>query len=234
VRNRSIEIMSAEAPAREVAEQGMALESLIEAVETFATDLGAGRVPDDRRGELTNALRINTYLEEVSRLGSALLGARGDVEAVLRPPVLARVTDFQAGIVAFLRACDPTAPGFSSEALDAEYDALREEWHDLKGVLLEAAGRHQLPVGSLNAALEALRGCLRMAEQLAKAAARLRALGVEALAAETPADPQAGELPGDAPGEATPEQDRSASPEVAANPPAEPGPRPDPGPETTG
>ncbi|MEQ8263592.1 Na/Pi symporter [Pseudohaliea sp.] len=233
VRNRSIEIMSAEAPAREVVEQGMALEQLIDAVETFATDLGASRVPDDRRGELTNGLRINTYLEEVSRLGSALLDARGDVEAVLRPPVLERVTGFQAGIVAFLRNCDPTAPGFSSETLDADYDALREQWHDLKGVLLEAAGRHQLRVGSLNAALEALRGCLRMAEQLAKAAARLRALGVDAPVPPTPADPQPEqrEVTGN---EGTDGAGEEAEPEPAVETPAEPEPASAQGPQTRG
>ncbi|MHA7815457.1 MAG: Na/Pi symporter [Pseudohaliea sp.] len=235
VRSRSIEIMSAEAPAREVVEQGMALESLVEAVETFATDLGATRLPDDRRGELTNALRINTYLEEVTRLGSALLDARDDVEAVLRAPVLPRVTAFQAGIVDYLRACDPAAPGFSGETLDANYDALREQWHDLKAVMLEAAARHQLPVGSLNAALEALRGCLRMAEQLAKAAERLRALGVEAPSPVLPAGPQPAQSgePGEGPWEGprkepTPE----AEPGVAAE--TRPGPerQPEPGPET--
>ena len=233
VRNRSIEIMSAEAPAREILEQGMALEQLIEAVETFATDLGASRLPDDRRGELTNALRINTYLEEVSRLSSALLEARDDVEAVLRPPVLPRVTDFQAGIVDYLRSCDPAAADFSGERLDADYDALREQWHDLKAFLLEAAGRHQLPVGSLNAALEALRGCLRMAEQLAKAAGRLRALGIEAPVAATPADPQV-DRAGEPMTEATGEAEGAAKPESPAEQPAGAEPRSGSGPAPEG
>ncbi|HBO13374.1 MAG TPA: hypothetical protein DD491_11370 [Halieaceae bacterium] len=233
VRNRSIEIMSAETPAREVVEQGVALDALIEAVETFATDLAASRLPDDRRGELTNALRINTYLEEVSRLGSALLDARDDVEAVLRPPVLEKVTDFQAGIVDYLRACDPAGPDFSSEALDADYDTLREQWHDLKAVLLEAAGRHQLRVGSLNAALEALRGCLRMAEQLAKGAARLRALGVEAPAPAMPADPPP-EAPAEPTVETSDESTQAAEQASTAEPPAAAEPGTEPGPETKG
>jgi hypothetical protein len=144
-----------------------------------------------------------------------------------------RVTSFQAGIVAYLRACDPTEPGFSSETLDADYDALREQWHDLKGVMLEAAGRHQLRVRSLNAALEALRGCLRMAEQLAKAAARLRALGVEAPAPATPADPPP-EQPAGPTLEATGVSTQGAEPESTAETPAVAEPGADPAPENKG
>ncbi|MEQ8663191.1 MAG: hypothetical protein RLW62_20435, partial [Gammaproteobacteria bacterium] len=63
---------------------------------------------------------------------------------------------------------------FDADELAADYAALRERWHDLKAVLLEAASDRHIPVTELNPALDGLRAALRMVEQSIKLARRLR------------------------------------------------------------
>ena len=56
------------------------------------------------------------------------------------------------------------------------YEDLRAAWHALKDVLLNAGANRRLAITRLNSATEGLRSYLKMAEQMTKAAVRLRAL----------------------------------------------------------
>jgi phosphate:Na+ symporter len=185
--------MSAELPAdRSTTERERSLRSLIDAIEHFITDLEMDKLPESQRGDLPNALRISAYLEEVLGLVLDTGEHLRDIEAISRAPVREEVTAFQAAVVEHIRRCDSREPAFSSSDLEASYERLRTDWHDLKSSMISAAAARSLPVSPLNSALEGLRNYLKIAEQLTKTAARLHALGSTAPPETTP-EPEDGE-----------------------------------------
>ncbi|MEQ8858132.1 MAG: Na/Pi symporter [Pseudomonadales bacterium] len=153
------------------------LRGLLEAIESFVADLEASRMSADSAGQLPLVLRVTNYLEDVVTLADSLDHHRPDLAAISRAPVLETISGYRAAVVKQVSRCDLAAPGFDLAALDAGFAELEANWHRLKTVLLEAAGRRQLPLERLNEALEGLRSGLRMAEQMTKAARRLDTLG---------------------------------------------------------
>ena len=143
------------------------------AMEHFITDLEMDKLPESQRGNLPIALRTSGYLEDVVGLSAESTAHQADIEAISRPPVLQGIVEYQAAIVAHIRACDPSNPEYSVSAQAEGYERLRADWHDLKTDLLNAAAARYVPIGRLNSALEGLRGYLKMAEQLTKASERL-------------------------------------------------------------
>lgn len=172
-------------PAARLAAIGM----LIDAIETFVTRLELERLPTAYRGSLPIVLRVTGYLEDTVGLVRDMDRHRADIQSIvaLRPAGDAIVA-FEVATVAQLELCDPDRPDFAVASVEAGYEALRAQWHQLKDdLLLRAAGR-QLPIARLNSATEGLREYLKMAEQLTKAAVRLRTLAL----ADNPADTSAG------------------------------------------
>jgi phosphate:Na+ symporter len=171
--------MSAEtAPDRAAVEQERSLRALIDAMENFITDLEMDRLPESQRGNLPNCLRTSGYLEEVVGLVIESAQHQADIEAISRPPVVQDIVEFQADIVEQIRRCDPGETGFAMGELEDGYERLRGAWHELKSRLLDAAAARHIPIGRLNSALEGLRGYLKIAEQMTKAAERLHLLGL--------------------------------------------------------
>ena len=154
-------------------EQERSLLTLIDATEQFITDLEMDKLPESQRGNLPNALRISSYLEEIVGLSMESAGHQADIEAISRPPVLKAIVEYQAAIVAHIRRCDPTDSSLSSSDLADSYEGLRNDWHELKSELLNAAAARYVPISRLNSALEGLRSYLKMAEQLTKVTERL-------------------------------------------------------------
>ena len=136
------------------------------------------QLPGSHRGNLPLVLRITGYLDETLGLVRGLDEHRTDIETIMRPPVEGAIADYQAAVVTHIGQCDAESEAFSMGALDASYEDLRAQWHELKSVLLDAAAARSVPVNPLNSALEGLRSYLKMAEQLTKTAERLSTLGV--------------------------------------------------------
>ena len=87
-----------------------------------------------------------------------------------------QVIDYQKAVVAMIEYCDPQLPGFDVSDMEARYQSLREQWRALKTDLLEAGANRQLPVASLNPAIDNLRILLRVAERVTRIASRMREL----------------------------------------------------------
>jgi len=122
----------------------------------------------------------------------------GLLDAIMKPTVYDAVAQFQAAVLQHIDYCDPGIEGFSLENLQLSYETLRQQCHELKSRLLEAASQRSVPIHRLNSGLEGLRSYLKMAEQLTKVAERLVALGnlrPTELGPETPADPSAEQSP---------------------------------------
>ena len=173
VRDFAASRVSTETPLDHSTEQERSLLTLIDATEQFITDLEMDKLPESQRGNLPNALRISSYMEEIVDLSMESAGHQSDIEAISRPPVLQAIVEYQAGIVEHIRRCDPTDPSLSSSDLAESYERLRSDWHDLKTELLNAAAARYVPISRLNSALEGLRSYLKMAEQLTKVTERL-------------------------------------------------------------
>ncbi len=175
-------------PHRSFGEQQQGLRALIDAIEQFVTELEMEQLPGSYRGNLPLVLRITGYLDETLGLVRGLDEHRTDIETIMRPPVEGAIADYQAAVVAHIGQCDSESEAFSLGALDASYEDLRAQWHELKSVLLEAAAARSVPVNPLNSALEGLRSYLKMAEQLTKTAERLSTLGVSSDHGTSPAE----------------------------------------------
>ncbi|MEZ5558703.1 MAG: Na/Pi symporter [Pseudomonadales bacterium] len=176
-------------PGRSVASQRSAALGLIENIESFITQLETSRMTQDVVASIPVALRVTNYLEEVNQLARELDEHRDDIDAVMRPAVYQNVADFQAAVVQQIDSADPAREDFDTADLQARYAVLQRTWHDLKTQLLNAAARHELPMAHLNSALDGLRGCLKMAEQLTKVAERLHTLAPAEDPADSPAPP---------------------------------------------
>ena len=161
------------APA-ERAQERDALHQLGAAVEQFVTRLERQRLPATLARSVPNALRINGYIEEVATLAEAFAARADDIAAIRRAPVADDIAAYLQAAARLLMESDPATLDFDSAELEQDYVLLRGRWHDLKGVLLEAASDDTIPVAALNPALEGLRAALRMAEQTIKLATRLR------------------------------------------------------------
>ena len=164
-----------------------ALHQLGAAVEQFVTRLERQRLPAALAPSVPNALRINGYIEEVATLAQAFTARVDNIAAIRRGRVADDIAAYLQAATRLLMASDPATLDFDTAELEQDYAALRQRWHDLKGVLLDAASDDTIPVAALNPALEGLRAALRMAEQSIKLATRLRHFerGGEA-AAESP------------------------------------------------
>ena len=170
-------ISSDSAPNQAVADQLYGIRGLIYEIETFITDLEAERLPKELKGNLPTALRITGYIDDVAGLLDELGHHRGDIKSISRPAVTKSISEFETQILEHAINCKPATDPESSADLHEDYHRLRQKWHDLKNVLLEAAATRAIPVNRLNAALEGLRSQLKIAEQLTKTSERLRKFG---------------------------------------------------------
>jgi len=171
------------------------LRALIDAVEVFVSELEMERLPDTQKGNLPIVLRTTGYLEDVLSLLEDLEDHRRDIQAIMLPAVLSQVTDFQAAVLTCIRASNAMAETFEISELESEYAGLRQQWHDLKDILLNAAAARAIPIVQLNSALEGLRSTLKIAEQLTKAAERLYTLGLSVPGSQT-ASADSEDIPG--------------------------------------
>lgn len=153
-----------------------AVKALTNAVEDFVSTLERDRMGAALAEQLPQALRINSYLEEVSNLAHEINLHRSDIEHLCIGDAGESIHDFMTHVRELLAATDSTLESFDHEVLDERYDQLREEWHTLKALLLNAAAHHLLPISSLNVGLDRLRACLRIAEQLIKTSIRIHNL----------------------------------------------------------
>lgn len=169
--------LSAEArPGRERQADRVGLEALCGQIVDFIPKIDTARLPDPLKGNMPKALRIVGYFEEVIGLLDDFESRRSDLAAISQPAVADSIAGFERQVVRHIVRCDPGDPDVVGQRIKAQYDALRDDWRRLKAVLLDAASRRTVPVLRLNLALEALRGTLRVAEQLTKSAERLREL----------------------------------------------------------
>jgi phosphate:Na+ symporter len=171
--------LGAEGPGRSLPEQRHGVAALSDQIGVFITRIDAARMPDELKGRTPQALRIVAYIEEVVGLLDDYDAATPDIGAISHPNVADAISRYLHHVVRHIVRCDPACEDVAAGRLDAQYLELRQDWRSLKSVLLEAASRGTIPVHRLNLALEGLRSALRMAEQLTKAAVRLRALQQE-------------------------------------------------------
>lgn len=160
----------------EAAEKRHALVDLLESIERFIAQLETRRLSTDEVERLAAALRICNYLEDVTTLSRTVADHALRVDAVRRAPVDREIAAYEAEIQAHLERCDVNRVDFDAETLEDGYQRLRGRWHQLKSQLLEAAVQRQIPIDPLNPALEALRACLKITEQMTKVTTRMTAL----------------------------------------------------------
>jgi len=166
--------------------QRQILTGLLEAIAPYIAQLGESRLSPDQAERLALALRIVNYLEDVATLARAIGDQSTRIAAIRHASAAERIATYEAATLTHIASCDPSRPDFDAAGLDAQYDALRSHWHALKSHLLETAVQRQIPLAPLNPALDALRSCLKVAEQMTKVAQRLATFRV------TPAEPGSG------------------------------------------
>jgi len=160
------------------AEHRQILTGLLDAIATFIAQLGESRLSPDQAERLAMALRITNYLEDVATLARGIGDQAARVDAIRRPPAAQQIADYEAAILTQVAHCDTALVGYDIDGLEERYHELRALWHELKSRLLEAALQRQIPLEPLNPALDALRGCLKVAEQMTKVAERLETFRV--------------------------------------------------------
>ncbi len=153
-----------------------AVQSLTDAVENFVSTMERERMAASLSEQLPQILRINSYLEEVANLAHEVQLHRSDIDNLCVGEAADSIHEFMQHITQLLAHMDPALDTFDAKQLDVRYDRLREEWHSLKTLLLNAAAQRQLPISSLNVGVDRLRACLRIAEQLIKASSRIHRL----------------------------------------------------------
>lgn len=154
-----------------------AIDALSGAVVDFMTRLERQRMTEDVAKAMPVVLRVLNYLEDVTELAD---DARRQARALRRlqdAPLAARVHQFRGATLGVIAACDPALEVFDAQSVAGERERLRSDWHGLKDMLLEAAAAGQLPVEHIDDVIDVLRGGLRIAEQVQKAATRLQDLG---------------------------------------------------------
>jgi phosphate:Na+ symporter len=192
------------------AEQRQILTGLLEAVAPLIAELGESRLSQAHAERLAAALRITNYLEDVATLARTIADQAPRVAEIRRPPALQHIAEYEAETLAHVARCDPALPDYDAANLEEHYQALRALWHDLKSLLLEAALQRHIPLEPLNPALDALRGCLKVSEQMTKVTQRL----AEFRTGPDPAPEGASTEPtADASAEAATESAQSTSPE---------------------
>lgn len=154
-----------------------AVRTLVGQIESFVGRLELERLPEESRGNLPLVLRVTGYVEEVVGLVEGMEEHRADVDALReRGDVASLIAEFQLEVLNQVQGCEVVDGNLDTAQLDESYVELRSHWKMLKDRLVRAAASRQLPINRLNSATEGLRGQLRIAEQLTKAAARLGAL----------------------------------------------------------
>jgi hypothetical protein len=154
-------------------EQRAAVDALCDQISVFVTRINAERLPDELKNNTPRALRVVGYLEEVVGLLDDFVMAGNDLRVISTPEVSAQISVYLRDVVKHVSRCDPATEDVAEDRMQAHYLELRDRWRHLKASLLEAATRGEIPVHSLNFALEGLRALLRIAEQSTKAADRL-------------------------------------------------------------
>ena len=96
-------------PTQSVREQRHGVRTLLDRIETFVTEMGGTRLPEELLANLPVALRITGYLEEVLGLIDDLDDRRGDIAAVDRPPVSQVIAEFKAMMLEHAMKCIPSA-----------------------------------------------------------------------------------------------------------------------------
>ncbi|MEE4300454.1 MAG: Na/Pi symporter [Pseudomonadales bacterium] len=155
-----------------------AVHALSAAIVAFLGRLERSRLTAEVARDLPEVLRVVSFVEEVTDATDDLQQLVA-VDALVRSPLGADVERFRAEAVAILAACDPAAPEFDAAALRARREVLKEDWHRLKDLLLQAAAEGRVSVEQVSRALDVLRALMRVVEQLLKAARRVQQFSME-------------------------------------------------------
>jgi phosphate:Na+ symporter len=165
-----------------------AINSLTTHVENFISSLERDRLSTEMSQRLPIALRINTYIEEVNHLAQETISHVHEAEALKQGDIARSISTYTEQSLAILSLCDINREDFDKTALEAAYDELRRDWHNLKASLLVAAANNTVPINRLNLGLETLRSYLRIVEQTVKLTSQLKIIS-------TPAKPVDANLP---------------------------------------
>jgi len=176
VRDLVARTLGSEDRGRSLQAQRVGVGALIERIAEFVTRITAERQPEELRGNAPQALRILGYVEEIVTLLDDYDDASNDIRAITQPAVADAIALYYRHVVQHVLRCDPMSADVARGRIDEQYRDLRQEWRDLKTVLLDAASMGTVPVQRLNLALDGMRSTLRMAERLTRAAERLGAL----------------------------------------------------------
>jgi phosphate:Na+ symporter len=160
------------APTRALAEQRAALASLFEAVASFVALVGSRELPPELTPLPPLALQVARYQTEVADRALDLAALRA--AAVEPPAIAAALADAEGALAAVLAAA--AADPYDEATGRAAQERVEEGYAPLKGQLLLAAARAELPVQRLSEALDRIRTVRRLAEQAEKAARHLALL----------------------------------------------------------
>lgn len=159
-------------PGRALQQQHDGIRKLVAEVDRFVGALEAERLHHDVASQLPTVLRISNYIDDAVTQAQEAADNSADTAFLMQSKVRDRVAAYKLEVVRLIEHCDSRAEDFDPEALEREYQQLRDRWRELKSLMLESSVRSQLPVQRLNPAIENLRLMLRVAERLSKVAIR--------------------------------------------------------------
>lgn len=192
----------------EIAAGREALDSLVEAIGTYAQLLQRNRIPRDLDALLPTALRVSRYYSEVAEL--AVMVDAGRVPLALKSPALEQeIAHFLDRVRVLVRDAGVEHEAYGTEAIAEQLGGVEADYAQLKSQLLEAGSQALLPVRELVEVLDWLSNVRRLAQQIERAARFLASMGQregeprERLAGAS----QEGQLPDDQGDEARPDGD---------------------------
>lgn len=152
-----------------------AIEKLSTAIVAFLPSLERSRMPEDMAAQLPTVLRVVGYVEEVLEAGAGL-DRRQAIMALSRGPAAEPLQRFLADAFSIVADCVPEHPEADPTALRERREALKDDYHLLKDILLALAAEGGTAMDTVSEAIDVLRDLLRVCEQLVKACRRVCAL----------------------------------------------------------
>jgi phosphate:Na+ symporter len=170
--------LSAElAPARSFAADKQAVDRLTIALGEFSSRLYRANLSRESAERLPAILRVARYYDTAAALAAEI----GVAQAELMPPaapLAVEIAAFRLAVVRLFERADTTLATFTSDVCAQALREVEKRYEPLKAALLIAGSQGTISVVAMENWLVQLSRTRRLAQQVAKAAQHLHALGV--------------------------------------------------------
>jgi len=163
-------ISSEFAPGEKLESNQLAVQQLVQEVDSFVSQLGGASLPAHIAEELPKILRCDQYLSTAAELSRVLATYQSRIHALGDTELMATLAQIRSALVALIDATDVQQATFSVADCDQQLISFESAYQSLKENLLIAGAHQRVKIRDMTLTTEQLTRMYQLSEQMVKSA----------------------------------------------------------------